>query len=474
MGWVSQDSSDKPCPNCRRLMARIAELEKRVGELENLLAEALRGAKRQAAPFSKGRPKDDPKPPGRKAGPNYGPKAYRPNPDAWREPDEIIDVPPPTDCPHCGGRVEEDNEHPLAHQYQVEIPRRPIHRRFDLHVGRCARCGRRVQGRDPRQTSDAVGSAGSQLGPDAQAAVALFKNKYGLSYGDIRGIFNDFFGVSISRGGAAQIVLRTARRAKGVYLAIGRIVRRAIIVYPDETGWKVNGRLQWLWVFVTHTATLYVIRPCRGHEVPEEILGADWAGSMTHDGWSPYDFFEQARHQQCVTHLLGRARTLLETATRGAVQFPRKVKALFQNALALRDRRDAAAISPQGLAVARGRLENRLDDLLDGRFSNPHNLRFRNHLARHRDQLFTFLYQPGIKASNWPAEQAIRPAVVNRKVFGGNRTEAGGRAQEILASLFATCAQRGYEAMNYLSQLLRLPPEHRMAYIQNLLPVPSG
>jgi len=474
---MSEESSENACPNCRRLMARIAELEKRVAELERLLAEALRGAKRQAAPFSKGRPKEDPKPPGRKAGPNYGPKAYRPIPDASREPDEIIDVPWPTDCPHCGGRVEKDGEHPPAHQYQVEIPRRPIHRRFDLHAGRCVRCGRRVQGRDPRQTSDAVGSAGSQLGPDAQAAIGLFKNKYGLSYGDIRGIFQDFFGVPISRGGAAQIVLRTAHRARDAYHAIVRIVRQALVVYPDETGWKVGGRLQWLWVFVTPTVTLYVIRPCRGHEVPEEILGAEWAGSMTHDGWSPYDFFARARHQQCVTHLLGRARTLLETATRGAVQFPRKVKALFQDALALRNRSrciGTAAISPHGLAVARGRLENRLDDLLDGRFSNPHNLRFRNHLARHRDQLFTFLYQRGIEASNWPAEQAIRPAVVNRKVFGGNRTEAGARAQEILATLFATWAQRGYQAMNGLSQLLRLPTEHRMAYIQNLLPVPTA
>jgi transposase len=110
------------------------------------------------------------------------------------------------------------------------------------------RCGRRVQGRDVRQTSDAVGSAASQLGPDAQAAVGLFKNKYGLSYGDIQGLLKDFFGVGISRGGAAQIVLRTARRAHDAYHAIVRIVRQSPIVYPDETGWKIGGRLWWLWV----------------------------------------------------------------------------------------------------------------------------------------------------------------------------------------------------------------------------------
>jgi len=72
------------------------------------------------------------------------------------------------------------------------------------------------------------------------------------------------------------------------------------------------------------------------------------------------------------------------------------------------------------------------------------------------------------------AEQAIRPAVVNRKVFGGNRTEAGAGGREILGSLFATCAQRGYDAMNYLSHMLCFRSEHRSPYIQSLLPLSSG
>lgn len=60
---------------------------------------------------------------------------------------------------------------------------------------------------------------------------------------------------------------------------------------------------------------------------------------------------------------------------------------------------------------------------------------------------------------NWRAEQAIRPAVVNRKVFGGNRTLAGAEALGILASIFATCRQHGRDALDYLAQLLRLPPD---------------
>ena len=54
------------------------------------------------------------------------------------------------------------------------------------------------------------------------------------------------------------------------------------------------------------------------------------SGIMGHDGWAPYDAFEKALHQQCLAHLLRRCGHLLEVATRGAVRFPRAVKALHE------------------------------------------------------------------------------------------------------------------------------------------------
>ena len=467
---MTGDSSTTPrCPNCARLERRIAELEERVAQLERLLENATRAQKRQAAPFSKGAPKHDPKKPGRKGGQQYGPKAHRPIPN--QKPDEIIDVPLPKQCPDCGGAAEEDH---VDRQFQVEIPRQPIVRRFDIHIGRCRRCGRRLQPRHPLQTSDATGAAASQLGPDLQALTAIMKDKYGLSYGDIQGLLDEAFGISVSRGGAAQVVLRVAERHEPAYETIQQIVRHSDIVYPDETGWKIAGRLQWLWVFVTPTATLCVIRPSRGHDVPQEVLGADYDGRMIHDGWSPYDFFERATHQQCLAHLLRRAQGLLERATRGAVRFPRKVKEFLTDALALRDRRDGGTLSPHGRAVARGRLEKRLDRLLEWNLSHNGNRKFQNHLVRHRDEILTFLYEPDIEATNWPAEQAIRPAVVNRKVFGGNRTPSGGHAQEILGSVFATLTQRASDTLSFLSNIIRSPVDQRPRLIHQLLPAPSS
>jgi len=470
MGIMAADAETTTrCPNCARLERRIAELEQRVAQLEQLLEKATRAQKRQAAPFSKGSPKPHPKKPGRKSGADYGPKAHRPLPE--QDPDEIIDVPLPAQCPDCGGPMDEDH---LDQQFHVEIPRRPLVRRFDIHVGRCRCCRRTLRPRHGLQTSKATGAAASQLGPDLQALIALMKDKYGLSYGDIQGLLDEAFGIRISRGGAAQVVLRVAERHEPAYEAIQQVIRHSSVVYPDETGWKIAGRLQWLWVFVAPTATLCVIRPSRGHNVPEAILGADYAGRMVHDGWSPYDGFVQATHQQCLAHLLRRATGLLERATRGAVRFPRHVKELLSDALTLRDRRDAGGIGGHGLAVVRGRLEKRLDRLLAWRLSHSGNHKFQNHLARHRDEILTFLYEPDIEATNWPAEQAVRPLVVNRKVFGGNRTAAGGHAQEVLGSVFATLTKRGLDTLSLLSRVLCLPAPQRPCFIEQLLPTPSS
>jgi transposase len=56
--------------------------------------------------------------------------------------------------------------------------------------------------------------------------------------------------------------------------------------------------------------------------------------------WSPYDNFLAAQHQQCLAHLLRRCDELLETGTRGAVRFPRRISTLLHQALDLRDRHD--------------------------------------------------------------------------------------------------------------------------------------
>jgi transposase len=134
------------------------------------------------------------------------------------------------------------------------------------------------------------------------------------------------------------------------------------------------------------------------------------------------------------------------------------VAELLRAGLDLRDRYAAGEVSRHGLVVARGRLENQLAELIFPPKTNAANERLAQHLWNHRDELFTFLRQLGLDATNWRAELAIRFGVILRKVWGGSRTWAGAQAQSVLMSVWRTCWQRGRSALDFLSQLLRGTP----------------
>jgi transposase len=432
-----------------RLERKIEVLERENARLQRLLEEALRAGKRQAAPFSRRNPKAAPEKPGRKPGKKYGRRGRRPVPDHV---DEVIEVPLPSRCPRCRGELEEGE---TVSQFQTDIPKPRVERiEFRIQVGRCRRCRRRVQGRHPRQTSDALGSAASQLGPRAVALATQLNKGLGLPYGKTAAVLQQAFGLQVSRGGLCQALARVAQKAEPTYAALIEEVRHSPSVTPDETGWKVGGTLWWMWAFSTSQVTVFSIQPGRGFEQAATVLGADFAGFLVRDGWSIYRQFAQALHQTCLSHLLRRCREMILVTGRGQAQFPHTVQTILQQSLRLRDRHAQGQISEHGVAVSRGKLETRLDRTLQRHYRSPRNRRLANHLLRERGALFTFLSCPGLEATNWRAEQAIRPMVVTRKVWGGNRTSRGAHTQGILVSILQTCRQQVRSPSAILQKLI--------------------
>lgn len=426
-------------------------LRQEIERLRQELEQARRASKRQAAPFSKGPPRPTPRKPGRKAGAAHGRHGHR-QPPSPAQVDETYEAPLPAACPDCGAPIRETG---VAAQFQTEIPRRCLTRQFNVHIGCCGGCGRRVQGRHPLQTSDALGAAAAQLGPDAQAAVAWLNKTLGLSHLKVVGLLQALFGIRLTRGASAQIVVRAARRLEPADQEICRELQAARRLTPDETGWRVAGQAAWLHAWVSPRASCYAIEAERKADALEGVIGRDWAGKMTHDGFSTYDRFTEARHQQCLQHILRRVRALAEKATRGAVHYPRRLLALFTEAIHLRNRHLQGEVSAEELREARQAFDARLERLARPAREVPAYETLSEHLWKHLDEWFLFLDEPEVEPTNWEGEQAIRPAVVNRKVWGGNRTWAGARAQEVLMSVLETCRRTGRSGLEFVSQTLR-------------------
>ncbi len=437
--------------------ARIAEQDARIVELEKLLADSRRSGKRQAAPFSKGDPEEEPARPGRKSGQAHGRHGHRAVPGRV---ERTLEAPLPGCCPGCGGDVVLER---VADQYQSDIAEQPqvTVTRFRVQVGRCTGCGKRVQGRHAEQTSDALGAAGSHIGPVAKSWAVWLHYQLGLSFAKTAELLTQL-GMTVTRGALATAAGSTGKDLVPVRQDIVAWLNDSDVVVMDETGWRVTGESAWLWVATSpEGVTAYNVADGRGFDQACELINKHYNGVVVRDGWAPYRSYTAATHQSCVAHLLRRCHELSADLPAWAKGTPRQITDILQRGLAVRDHADCdpgdcahATINPSDVAADLGELVELVADQ-----AHPHdeNRKLVKHLTNETDALFTFLTHPGVDATNWRAEQAIRPAVVNRKVWGGNRTWAGAKTQSVIMSVLRTTTQQGINPINYLVAHARAP-----------------
>ena len=450
------------------LLSRIASLEKKgagqqksitklrdelkksrdqLKEIREQLEEAQRSAHRQAAPFrvdEKKRQKE-PKRPGREHG-HRG--SYRPRPDAV---DESIDV-PLTECPHCRGPVEDVRP---VEQFIEEIPVvRPRVTRLVTYRGRCAMCGS-VHSAHPLQVSRAVGAAGTHLGPNALSVALDLNQRHGLTKRKTCQVLADLFSLHLSPGGLVAVRHRSASRLGGEYEQLVDEARKASVIHADETSWWVGGPGWQLWVFANQGLTLYRVRDSRGRKVIHETLGTSFPGVLVSDCLSSYDDASPIQHKCYAHHLKAISQAMLRHE-KGGEGFLRQVKALLKGAQGFKEL--MGELNKKRRLRMRRALEDRATRLLAKPRGDLVEESVANRLRKQRDHLFTFLDYDEVDATNNLAERQLRPAVIARKVSCGNRTERGAKTWEILASLAATCTQRGNSFREMVSAAARLPP----------------
>jgi len=434
------------------LRAQVAALEETVRDLleqqrqlREQLDEQTRAAARQAAPFRRRErlkvPADQKKPPGRRKG---HPGASRSVPDHVDEQAEA----PLTGCPCCGG--------PLAAVEAVEQfiedlpPRRPHVTRLVTYKGTCPRCGE-VASSHPLQMSEAAGAAKVQLGPRAVALAAYLNKQAGLTTRTACGVLDRLGGLRLTPGGLCQALQRAADKFASIHDQLIDDLRHAAAVFADETSWYVGEPGYWLWDFVSATTTIYVVDPRRGHEIPLRILGEDFAGMLVSDCLSSYDPLPYRKHK-CVGH---HQKAIAEARDRPDTPDPSHLKQwtlLFTMVCVLW--RHRAALGEPEFIRQRTHLEAWCDGLLSEPRAQPGDAAIQERLRKRRGSLFGCLYEPAAEPTNNRAERTFRWAVIARKLSCGNKTEAGKRCFEVMASLARTCGQRGQDFVSYVAKSL--------------------
>jgi transposase len=423
-----------------RLTTRVEELTAENQQLREQLEQAKREGARQAAPFrrleSKKIPREKQKKPGRPEG-HLG--VNRPVPDYV---DETICVPLEA-CPGCGGPL--TNCFPIE-QFIEEIPAaRPRVIKLITTTGSCARCGE-VASTHPLKTGKGALASQVHLGPRALAVAATLNKQHGLSMRKTCGVLQDLCGLKLSPGGLSQALDRLADRVNNDYQGLFADLRAGPATYVDETSWWVGGSGHWLWVFTSPSTTLFQVANHRSSRLVTEVLTVDYRGVLVSDCLGTYDTLPYERKHKCIAHHQKAIREQLDSPGLGDRTYLEAWRAFFRAVTTIW--KSWAILPPQQQAAARANFAQQRDELLARERTQSQDLRIRNRLQKQQPFLLTCLEQPEvIEATNNRAEQALRPAVIARKVSCGNKTERGKETWQVLTSLLVTWWQRGHEVI---------------------------
>jgi transposase len=310
----------------------------------------------------------------------------------------------------------------------------------------CPTCQRMVEaGPHPEEPKH------GKIGMRAMLFCAELKHRLGIPYRKIQELLANLGSISISAGAIQQGMIRLAAMFQATYLALIDALRQAQAVYADETGWKVDGLRWWLWVFTNPDLTVYKAAPTRGSEVPRSILGEDFLGTVIADFYAAYNKLP-GLGQKCLAHFFRELKACAAKGSPAFLVFRDRVTKLLKQAIALRSRREKMDESVFTRRVEK--IRRRLGECRRGSSADPDVERLKNRMAFFQDQFLTFLTAPGVEPDNNMAEREIRPAVVDRKISGGNRSDDGADAHSILMSIIQTCRKQGTRIMNFGMKIL--------------------
>jgi transposase len=433
-----------------RLLARVDELVARVEALE-----AENAALREKLNLPPKTPDNSSTPPSRghkasgtakaKAKGKAHPGAHRPlHPHPTTRRDVVAEH-----CPHCRADVTGVAQMPRQTYDRIEIPEIvPDVTRVTLFGGTCPCCRTRFKAAPPAGLEP-----GSPFGPNLRAFVLYLRFGQAIPFERLERLMSDLFGLAISEGALANMLADSAP----AFAAQADIIRRRLLsgttLQSDETGTRVGKRTFWTWVFHHGDSACFVIRPSRGKKVIAEFLGDVRPDFWVSDrlaaqmGWAAKD------HQVCLAHL---KRDIQYAIDAGDDTLAPGVMALLKRAVRIGRRRPHLADAT--LAAYHSRLQSTLDILLKSVPATKAGLKLQRIVKRFRQNLFVFVTNRAIPSTNNGSEQALRPAVVFRKITNCFRSEWGANLYAHVRSVLETARRRGIGLLNAIRLTLHGTP----------------
>lgn len=434
----------KYCEECFQKQLKIEQLQEEIVQLKAKLkyrerkeTEGFFGSSTPSSklPVKANTPDKEDKPKGAKPGHKGSGRKSVELQDADRV--ERVESPVGDMCPYCNEPLSEQEDH------RTVIDSRPLKAEKIVYVlpkKHCKHCKKTFQPAAPGVLPKSL--YGNQL----IATAAQMHYVHGIPMGRI----SEQIGVGDST--LVEIFHRLAKLLGEVPQKLIEQYRQSPVKHADETGWRINGKNGYAWLFATEKISIFQFKPTRSAKVPQAVFGTEpLPGALLVDRYAAYNKLLCAL-QYCYAHLLREVEDLeREFPDSEEIKiFVSVMASLLTEAMKLRNYpisdkkfyRKAAEVKRQIIAAVEApAVHLGIRHIQDIFTENAH-------------RLYLWADDRRVPADNNLAERDLRPTVIARKVSFGSLSDAGAHTRSVLMTVLYSLKKRKVDVSGYLKNVL--------------------
>ncbi len=305
-----------------------------------------------------------------------------------------------------------------------------------IEVKTCPGCGAENRGVFPVGVTGLV-----QYGPGVKTWATYFQTQHFVPVERTAQIIEDLVGHRVAEATLMKAQRECAAAIAPATAAIKDQLRDAPLVRFDESGLRVEGKLQWLHVASTEYLTDYTVHAKRGQAAMEAAgILPGFTGRGLHDHWKSYLAYTDCTHALCNAHHLRELKFIREQYGQAWAETLATLLVEIKTAVDA-DQADGQTALP---ADTRAAFDHRYEEALHagyrlnprpppvgaggkprGRPAQSPPLNLLDRLRDFKTETLAFMHDFRVPFDNNLAERDVRMVKVKQKVSGGFRTPAG-------------------------------------------------
>ena len=445
----------------QELKQLIAQLLERIGELETENAQLkteneqlrrrldLKSHNSHKPPSSDGLAKKPalPKSSGKKNGGQDGHAGK--TLERVENPDQIVIHHAPQ-CLGCGRKFSVADVENIVQKRQVfDIPVPKIEV-TEHQLGEISCCGDKYYGEFPSQVPRSV-----QYGHRIKGLSVVLNNDYRLPLEKVEQLLRELYGVSFNQSTILNANQECYEKLEPIEAEIKSEILKSKTAHFDETGLRVEGKLNWLHVASNKFWTYLFAHRKRGKVAleSEQSLIKDYQNNAVHDCWESYFRFQNCWHIICNAHILRELENLKERASEWAKEMQEFLFEMYEASekgnKILENRKKWEAIYNQ--ICEKGEVEEPPPEMnKKGRPKNSVGRNLLNRLKKYQAGIMEYAFAEGIPFTNNQAERDIRCVKIKQKISNSFRSQTGAANYARIQGFTSTTRKQG---MNVFTEI---------------------